>query len=80
MFESNTLETYLTEQDLPSSHKNREERESCLREAAQREKREEAVLLGQLYRAGCRENKPDTGEDRRRQRMRSQKIRTECQS
>lgn len=46
------------------SHKNREERESCLREAAQRETREEAVFLGQVYRAGCRENKPDTGEAR----------------
>jgi hypothetical protein len=28
---------------------------------------------------GCRENKPDTGEDRMSQRMRrSQKIRTDC--
>ena len=47
-----------------------------------KERGEEAVLLGQLYRDRLqRENKLDTGEDRMSQRMRrSQKIRTYCQS
>jgi len=47
-------------------HETREEREATLERAAQRERetREEAVFLGQVYRAGCRGNKPDTGEDR----------------
>ena len=44
-------------------------------------KKEEAILHGQLYSNRLqRENKLDTSEDRMSQRMRSQKIRTDCQS
>jgi hypothetical protein len=39
-----------------------------------------AVLVGQLYETGGRKNKLNTGGNRMRQRRRSQKIRTQCQS
>ena len=70
----------LTEQDMPNSHKKREEKEATLG-AVERERKGE-FLLGQLYRDVLqRENKLDTGENRLSQKMRrSQKIRTYCQS
>ena len=74
---------------MPNSQRERKER--LLKREQWREKGGTNLLKGQYkkkkkrkfywdsYReTGCRENKPDTGKDRKKQRRRSQKIRTDC--
>jgi len=70
----------LTEYNMPNSQEKREEEGLLMREHC-REKKEEVFYWESFTETGCRENKLNTGEDSRRQRLRkSQKIRTDCQS